>query len=112
MTEWVATPGERAIVEEILARHLPPDTRAYVFGSRARGTTKRWADLDLSLEGDAPLSLSVLGVLRDAFDESLLPWKVDLVDRSTVSEAFGSIIDAGKVLVGDQAREGIDNAGR
>ena len=88
---------ERAIVQGILARHLPPDVRVYVFGSRARGTTKRWADLDLSLEGDAPLSLAVLGDLREAFDESLLPWKVDLVDRTTVDEVFGRIMDEDKV---------------
>lgn len=93
----VMSAEERAIVQGILARHLPPNVRVFVFGSRARGTTKRWADLDLSLESDAPLSSSVLGDLREAFDESLLPWKVDLVDRSTVDEVFGRIMDEGKM---------------
>ena len=37
--------------------------------------------------------------LAEAFDESALPWKVDLVDRATVSEAFGRIIDAGRIAV-------------
>ena len=99
MTDWVATPAERAIVLDILARHLPPGTRVYAFGSRIRGTTKRWADLDLSLEGDRPLDFGVIGELREAFDESLLPWKVDLIDRVTVNEAFGAIIDQAKVLI-------------
>lgn len=99
MTEVTITPDQRAIVQNILARHLPPGVQAYVFGSRARGTTKRWADLDLSLEGDGPLSLLVLGQLAEAFDESLLPWKVDIVDRTTVSEAFGKIIDESKVPI-------------
>ena len=98
MTTLVTMSVEEAeIVRGILTRHLPPGVRVYAFGSRARGTTKRWADLDLSLEGDGPLSLSVLGQLAQAFDESLLPWKVDLVDRASVSEAFGRIVDEGKV---------------
>ena len=99
MTDLTIAPGELAIVRDILARHLPPGTRVFAFGSRIRGTTKRWADLDLSLEGEAPLGLSVLGQLAEAFDESLLPWKVDLVDRASVSETFGRIIDEDKVAL-------------
>lgn len=40
------------------------------------------------------LPLSLLGALAEAFDESALPWKVDIVDRRTVGAAFGQIIDA------------------
>ena len=29
-----------------------------------------------------------MGKLAEAFDELLLPWKVDLIDRASVSEAF------------------------
>lgn len=91
------TPAERAIVVDILTHHLPPGMRVCVFGSRARGTTKRWADLDLSLEGDTRLDLGLMGKLAEAFDELLLPWKVDLIDRASVSEAFGKIIDEHKL---------------
>jgi uncharacterized protein len=92
-----ATPDELAIIREILGRHLPSDVRVYAFGSRVQGRFKPWSDLDLALEGPAPLSLAMLAELGEAFDESDLPWKVDIVDRCAVSPGFGEIIDKDKV---------------
>jgi predicted nucleotidyltransferase len=89
------SPGEEAEIRSILARILPAGTRVFVFGSRAGGNPKRWSDLDLALESkDGPLPLAVLAELAEAFDESALPWKVDLVDRACVTPEFGKIIDA------------------
>lgn len=92
-TALVLTIEEEALVRTILARHLPAGVRAYVFGSRAGGVVKAWSDLDLALAGDGPLPFALIAELAEAFDESALPWKVDVVDRSTVSDAFGRIID-------------------
>ena len=91
------TPGEEQIVRAILLRHLPPGTRVFVFGSRAGHSPKPMSDLDLSLEGANPLPLANLARLAEEFDESPLRWKVDLVDRASVSDAFGKIIDATKL---------------
>jgi len=93
------TPQELAQVRAVLAEHLPAGVKVGVFGSRAGGTPKPWSDLDLVLEGEAPLALALLARLSEAFDESDLPWKVDLVDRRAVSQAFGQIIDAGRVAL-------------
>lgn len=87
-------PEQLAEIRAILAEHLPKGVAAAAFGSRAGGNPKPWSDLDLVLEGPEPLSLRLLGTLTEAFDESALPWKVDIVDRHTVSEAFARIIDA------------------
>ena len=94
------TPDEAATVRAILQRIVPPGTAVHVFGSRAGGDPKPWSDLDLALEGPAPLPLALMAELAEAFDESDLPWKVDLIDRSSVSDEFGRIIDAGKVALG------------
>lgn len=94
------TADELAQVQAILAAHLPPGVLVGVFGSRARGAAKPYSDLDLVLEGEGPLPLSLLAALAEAFDESALPWKVDLVDRRAVTEAFGAIIDAARVPIG------------
>ncbi|MFD2580462.1 hypothetical protein ACFSTD_21530 [Novosphingobium colocasiae] len=40
------------------------------------------------------MPLSLMAELAEAFEESPLPFKVDLVDRATVNAAFGAIIDA------------------
>jgi predicted nucleotidyltransferase len=90
---------ELKTVRAILRRHLDPQFKVYVFGSRAGGRVKPWSDLDLSIEGEEPVPLATLAALADDFDESELIWKVDLVDRATVSEAFGKIIDAHKVAL-------------
>lgn len=97
MNAIALTEGELALVRAILQEHLPPDVKVSVFGSRAGGRVKPFSDIDLLLEGPAPLSLSQLGTLADAFDESLLPYKVDLVDRRSVDDRFGAIVDATKV---------------
>jgi uncharacterized protein len=90
---------ELATVREILRRHLAPEFSVFVFGSRAGGRVKPWSDLDLAFEGSRPVPPATMADLAADFDESSLIWKVDLVDRTTVSEAFGKIIDAHKIAL-------------
>ena len=90
---------ELSAVKAILQAHLPNSATAHVFGSRASGRAKAWSDLDLVLEGIAPLPLTLIAALAEAFEESELPWKVDIVDRKTVSDGFGRLIDQSKVAL-------------
>lgn len=92
-------PAELSTVRVILKDHLPAGVSVHVFGSRAGGRPKAWSDLDLVVEGAAPLPIAVLAALAEAFDESPLPWKVDIVDRKTVGDAFGELIDKAKVAL-------------
>ena len=96
MNEIALKDAEVAQVRSILAAHLPSNVRVAVFGSRAGGRVKPYSDLDLVLEGPEPLPLALLGMLADAFDESLLPFKVDLIDRLSVHDDSGAIVDATK----------------
>lgn len=92
------TPAELAIVREIVSRILPPGYRAFVFGSRATGLRlKPWSDIDLAIEGPRPLTLRQSGQLRSAFDESLLPVKVDIVDCAAIDGEFARIVEETKV---------------
>ena len=75
----------------ILARHVP-DREIRVIGSRAGGRSKPFSDLDLVVMGDKPLDLRTLGQLREAFDESNLPFAVDIVEWASASDAFRRII--------------------
>lgn len=87
------TEAQHREVERILARCLP-GREVRIFGSRASGTAKPFSDLDLAIMGDEPLDLATLALLREAFSESDLPWKVDLVDWAAASEAFRAEIAA------------------
>ncbi len=79
------------MVHSILARHVP-DCEVLAFGSRATWTAKNYSDLDLAILGDAPLPFDVTASLTEAFDASMLPIRVDVVDCMTVSEDFLKII--------------------
>lgn len=88
------SPAHEAIVHSILSAHLPPDARVWLFGSRARGPAKKFADLDLAIDAGRKLSLSELIALTDAFVESDLPYKVDVVDRRRIEAGFARAIEA------------------
>lgn len=82
------------IVQSILERALSAaNARVYVFGSRATGTTKRAADLDLAIDLGRALSVKEQLSLADQFEESDLPYRVDIVDMHTVSHEFKLIIE-------------------
>jgi type I restriction enzyme S subunit len=86
------------IVEAILQRHVP-DREVWAFGSRAKWTAKEFSDLDLAILGETSLTLDESAALADAFAESDLPWKVDVVEWATTSPSFRKIIKRDKVVV-------------
>ena len=88
------TPHDLVILQPILAALLPPDTAAFVFGSRAAGTARRYSDLDLALRSRTPLTLEHVGRLRNALSESDLTIKVDVVDLATLDQTFLRLIEA------------------
>ena len=70
------TAEQRRTVLALLNRHLP-DTAAWVYGSRVKGTSRPTSDLDLVVFAEPKQSARV-AELRDAFEESNLPFRVDL----------------------------------
>lgn len=81
------TPEERAIVLRIL-NEIVPDQEVRAFGSRVTGKAKPFSDLDLAVIGDEPLPLETRARLEEAFSESDLPWKVDVLVWAQVDEDF------------------------
>ena len=77
---------ELSTVLGILAEHVP-SIEVCVFGSRTRAECKRFSDLDLALMTERPLPSSVLGHLRQAFSDSDLVFRVDLLDWAATSKA-------------------------
>jgi predicted nucleotidyltransferase len=87
----------------ILARHVP-DREVWAFGSRVGGTARAFSDLDLAIVGHQPISAAVLADLREAFRESDLPFKVDVVDWATTQEHFRRIIEKQYVVLSGHRR--------
>ncbi len=85
------------IIKNIFKMNLPfCEVRA--FGSRYRGTNKEFSDLDLAITY-TDLSLEILCKLEEAFENSELGYRVDLIDYVTVSKEFKEVIDAGNEKV-------------
>ena len=99
------TPEERQTVLALLQRHLP-GTAAWVYGSRAKWTSTPTSDLDLVVFA-TPEQRPQVGDLREALEESNLPFRVDLFVWDDVPESFRRSIEADKApLVGQQAGDG------
>ena len=88
---------EYAVIRDILARVLPPDSNVWVFGSRAKGTARFNSDLDLAIDGKAAFSRSQIYALKEAFDDAPLSFRVDIVDLADVDAGFRKIIEEHRV---------------
>ncbi len=86
------------VVTQIL-RNVVPEYTVWAFGSRVTGTAKPYSDLDLVILADQPLSLERMATIKDAFDESDLPIRVDVVDWASASASFREIIRQNYVVI-------------
>ena len=89
----------RRIVLKILRANLPRAARAWVFGSRATGRGRRYSDLDLVIDAGHPLTLDQLARLSEAFCDSDLPYRVDVVDWRILDDRFQRLIAAERVAL-------------
>jgi predicted nucleotidyltransferase len=76
-----------------ILRQYAGDRSVFAFGSRATGKRlKQYSDLDLAFLGR--LDPATHANLVDAFDESLLPFKVDIIELDLVEPAFRARIES------------------
>jgi predicted nucleotidyltransferase len=85
---------DRSAIERIVAPFLVRrDIRLKLFGSRARGDARRVSDIDLALIASQPIPSADMALLREAFDESRIPFRIDLVDYASAPYSLRSAID-------------------
>lgn len=76
-------------VKEVVRKYLPEDRyEVFIFGSRAKRKNRRFSDIDLGISGKKALRGSVKVKIQEELENSKIPYKVDLVDFSLVSEKF------------------------
>ena len=80
-------------IQHILAKYIP-DCEVRAFGSRVKWTAKDYSDLDLAVIGSRRFDLREMHRLTEAFEESDLPIRVDVVDWYAIPEGFKRIIAA------------------
>ena len=88
---------EHKEVVRLLQHHLP-DTEVWAYGSRVKGNARPASDLDLVTFASAGQNEAV-SRLREAFDESALPFRVGLFVWDNVPEEFRKNIEETRVVV-------------
>lgn len=84
--------SEYDIIKDILAKFLPDDCKIWVFGSRAKFTTRFNSDLDLAIDCNEIISPKILYDLKEELTQSRLPYTVDIVDINKIDIDFKKII--------------------
>lgn len=79
-------------IKAILLKHVP-NYEIWAFGSRTTGKAKLYSDLDLVIISTTPLPSLTMALLKEAFSESALPFKVDILDWSQLTTEFKHIIE-------------------
>ncbi len=90
----------------ILRVNLPQSTKVWVFGSRATGRARRYSDLDLAIDAGRLLTIDEIAELTEAFSDSDLPYKVDLVDWRNIDDRWRQTIMAERVTLTEAADPG------
>ena len=91
------TTAERSTVLALLEHHLP-GTTAWGYGSRAKWISRPQSDLDLVVFS-TPEQRRQVGNLREAFEESDLPFRVDLFVWDAMPESFRKQIESEHVVL-------------
>ena len=102
------TDDQRKVVCTLIERHLP-NTTTWVYGSRAKWTARPQSDLDMVVF-TTPEQNGWVSDLREAFEESNLPFRVDLFVWDDVPERFRKHIKQDYVVFSDNAND--DPVGR
>lgn len=87
-----------AMIKEILRAHAP-DCEVRAFGSRLTDKAKSYSDLDLVVIGKKKIERKIMIALKEAFEESTLPFRIDLLDWRRISDNFKKIIQKNYIVI-------------
>lgn len=88
---------ESGFIKGILAPYFKK-YKFYFYGSRVRGDFRPLSDLDIMIKGESPMPADDFEALKEAFDDSNLPYIVNLADFYNISDEFYQMIKDDFVL--------------
>lgn len=80
-------------IKAIIFKHISPrEYKIFVYGSRATGRARKWSDWDIGVIGKKHLPPLAISAIEEELENSLdIPYNVDVVDFSQVSEEFKQV---------------------
>ena len=81
-----------AKIKNIMFQFLDPKKdKVFIFGSRATGKGRKFSDIDIGIECHDKISEKLVGDIKEKFEESDLPYMIDVVNFSHVSDTFKKV---------------------
>lgn len=75
-------------IKETFKKYIKnPDAKIYVFGSRVNEKFKEYSDIDIAIDDETMTDKTML-MIQLEFENSTLPYEVDVVDLKKVSDEF------------------------
>ena len=65
--------------------------KLYIFGSRVNGNARKYSDIDIAIESDK-LTPAIKSQIELDFENSTLPYEVDVIDLNNFSNDFKNLI--------------------
>lgn len=87
-----------ALVRALLRQRFPHRT-VRAFGSRVAGGARPFSDLDLVIMGPDPVPDLDMALLRADFEDSDLPFQVDLLEERDLPQTWASDFEAMSVAI-------------
>ncbi len=84
------TEKEETIIKELL-KGYPYDF--YYYGSRVNGDYTKSSDLDILAKSEKPIDYLILAVLERKFNESKIPYVVNISDYAQMDKSFYKLIE-------------------
>jgi predicted nucleotidyltransferase len=77
------------ITKNIVLQHIANNNfKVFLFGSRACGNEKKMSDIDIGILGNEKFPLQLKFKIQEAIEESIVPFKVDIIDFFNVDGNF------------------------
>ena len=77
------------LTQQIILKHIDSKMyKVFLFGIRACGNAKHYSDIDIGVLGSVKLNSIVKAEIEAEIDESIVPYKVDIVDFYSVNDEF------------------------
>ncbi len=92
----------RKLVIDFLAAY---NVRVYLYGSYAKGTAHKTSDVDIAILPKGKIPKDLFSRLREAIEESTIPYNVDVTDLTQVSDEFRRQILKDAILWKDYNKE-------
>ena len=86
----IRDPAEAAqFAATVVRRHIrDPAYRVFLFGSRAAGSAHERSDIDIGIDGPAPVPRRILAAIQDELEEAPTLYTIEVVDFACVSDSF------------------------